>query len=158
MSSEPQEVVEQAPETTPKQQEAASFKKDASPKVYISEDELKALEKKVLGAKQPDEKALYEKAVAEVRSELEKVVVEHAKADAERKRDETLQQLQAELLELKNRPVPSSRKGLATTVTSQADSLFKKMPDGKFGIPLAAMEAATREAFFKEHLQAIRKG
>lgn len=154
------EEVEQAPEVPPTKEEKTTqkdtFKKDESPKVYISEDELKALEQKVLSAKQPSEKALYEKAVAEVRSEIEKARAASAQAQAEQQRDEKLQALERELQELKNRPIPSGRKGVATTVQGETNNLFQKTPDGRYAVPRKELEKATIEAMFKEHWRNVR--
>lgn len=115
----------------------------ADPAYVITQEELDKLVGTVK-AKAPektvDEKAIYEKAVAEVRAEFERTQrskVEEAtrKAEAER-----IAKLEAELTALKEQTAGVHvRKGVANTTNP-----FQKTEDGKTGIRKDVMEDAIR--------------
>lgn len=144
----------QAPEQkTSVPAQTPEFKKEVPPKVVISEDELKALEAKVIGKKQePSEAELYKKALAEVRSEVEasnrRTLEEATKAEQAK----MLSDMRAEIEALKNRPLATGRKGIAAVPRpEQTEGFIRKHDNGKYSIPISELERATREVMFRRN-------
>jgi hypothetical protein len=145
-------------ETTPEQAapvpaQTTEFKKEVPAKVVISEDELKALEAKVLGKKhEPTEADLYKKALAEVRSELEASRKQSLEEATKVEQARMLSEMKAEIEALKNRPSSTGRKGFAALPQHEkTEGLIRKQPDGRLAIPVSELEAATRAVMFKRH-------
>lgn len=140
-------------QTTPPAEppKAPEFKKDASAKVVISEDEFKSLEAKVLAAKKvPSEEDVYKKALDEIRAEMSATQKQSLEEAAKAEQARLIAEMSAKIAALESRPQATSRKGVAAVPNQQqAEGLIRKTADGKYAIPMSEIERATKEVMFK---------
>jgi len=125
-----------APETKETNEAAPA----AEPSYVITQEELDKLVGTVKANAPVDEKAIYEKAAADVRKEFELAQRSRLDEAARKAEAERIARLEAEITSLKeNASQGSVRKGFATTTNP-----FQKTDDGKTAIKMDEMEKATR--------------
>jgi hypothetical protein len=142
------ETENKVPETEQKTEAAP-----AEPAYVITQEELDRL---VGTVKQKntepniDHKAIYEKAVADVRKEFETAQKSKIEDIARKAESERVARLEKELLEMKQRTESlaagiTTRKGVSTTTNP-----FSKTDDGRTAVRRDAIEEATRRKFFPD--------
>jgi hypothetical protein len=118
----------------------------AEEKVYISPEELKALEAKVRSAKSEDEQKVYERVYADMQAEAQRLAAAKAEAERQARLEAEIASMKTQLEQVKTAASQTpQRKGLANTEPSP----FVKDEKGRVGIPVSVLEDATRKALFK---------
>jgi len=128
----------------PKEEPKAPLVDDKLPEkedITITAEEFEKLVGVVKTKAAPDTKEVYERAAADVRAELEKAQAQKLEALARKAESDRIAKLEAELAAIKAAPASPNhtRKGFSNT-----DNPFKKSEDGKLGIRVDELDAATR--------------